>query len=291
MKTLFTILSFISSISQATEMTTHRETLARDLETLKSLEFDSKKIEEPFARYYEKIIGGSNGLELQKYIGKRIKFVSTQSELASLFPISETANAIPMPSSFIAFNMSTPLFFHKLQSDIKHLYQGDADSLSVLDSTRPGMVILGSAFDDLENIQGISSIRRIFSLIHEARHADCGEKPRPSQIEKLKSQTSFLTDPSILWDFENCGYAHKICPAGHDLEGAYACDDNPWGSYGVAALAGLTLLQTWSPEYDGRIEESEVMASTADLLSRLPEPLLDSLSAGKLQDPQTFDDE
>lgn len=94
----------------------------------------------------------------------------------------------------------------------------------VIDSPRAGIIQIGPGLfarkftinnNEPESIA--NSIHRLGNLFHEARHSD--------------------------GHGESLGFVHARCPKGHDLEGAYACDENLNGPYTVSARVVSELIK------------------------------------------------
>lgn len=86
-----------------------------------------------------------------------------------------------------------------------------------------------------------NKIKRLGTLIHEARHSDGNS--------------------------EHIGFHHNKCPTGHALSGFYACESSANGSYTVEASATKTLLlncRTCSEE-----DKTKLQTQIADSLSRV----------------------
>lgn len=93
-----------------------------------------------------------------------------------------------------------------------------------VESPRTGIIQIGEGLFAREvtvnnnNPDSIAnSINRLGTFFHEARHSDGNAK--------------------------SLGFAHVKCPAGHDMEGAYACDENLNGPYTVGAVMTAEMLK------------------------------------------------
>ena len=64
----------------------------------------------------------------------------------------------------------------------------------------------------------LASLKRITTLFHEARHSDGHGR--------------------------SLGFSHGLCPRGHALQGAYACDRSANGAYAVGALVAGAVLES-----------------------------------------------
>lgn len=84
-----------------------------------------------------------------------------------------------------------------------------------------------------------NSLRRIATLIHEARHGD---------------------------DF---GHTHVICPEGHSYQGLYACDTALDGSYGTGAAYMLEMMR--SCRDCSEVDMTQLRLRLLDSISRIIE--------------------
>ncbi|MBS1982536.1 MAG: hypothetical protein JST16_00075 [Bdellovibrionales bacterium] len=117
-------------------------------------------------------------------------------------------------------------------------------------SPRTGIIQVGAAlFNPKFGIGGeaasasshANSLYRLSTLFHEARHSDGRGK--------------------------TLGFQHVKCPAGHDLAGDYACDNNLNGPYTLDALLTKQLILSCT---DCTVAEKEALKlQTADSLSRV----------------------
>ncbi len=106
----------------------------------------------------------------------------------------------------------------------------------VVESPRAGIIQIGEGLfareitvnndrpDALSN-----SINRLGTFFHEARHSDGNGK--------------------------SLGFAHIKCPAGHELEGMYACDENLNGPYTVGAAMTAEMLKSCNESCTEREKE------------------------------------
>ena len=142
-------------------------------------------------------------------------------------------------------NIGTALYFngktkHQLLSF--NLATGFLKSSSILiNSPRAGIIQIGAGlFDRRFNINNnnigsvANSINRLGTLFHEARHSD--------------------------GHGESLGFAHAVCPKGHDLEGLNACDESLNGSYSVGAKAVNEMIDACQDECSAR--ELEILKLT-----------------------------
>lgn len=74
-----------------------------------------------------------------------------------------------------------------------------------------------------------NTINRLGTFFHEARHSD--------------------------GNAESLAFAHSPCPAGHDMEGLYACDENLNGPYTVGAVMTAEMLKTCGDQCSERDKE------------------------------------
>lgn len=74
-----------------------------------------------------------------------------------------------------------------------------------------------------------NSINRLGTFFHEARHSD--------------------------GNASSLGFAHTKCPAGHDMEGAYACDENLNGPYTIGAVMTAEMLKSCNDSCSEREKE------------------------------------
>ncbi|MBC7428983.1 MAG: hypothetical protein H7336_10250 [Bacteriovorax sp.] len=95
----------------------------------------------------------------------------------------------------------------------------------VIESPRAGIIQIGEGLFmkeitiNNENPASIAnSINRLGTFFHEAKHSD--------------------------GNGSSLGFAHSLCPAGHDYAGAYACDESVNGPYTVGAIMMKEMLKS-----------------------------------------------
>lgn len=103
-----------------------------------------------------------------------------------------------------------------------------------IDSPRAGVIQVGEGLFDPrltvnnENPTALAnSLNRLATFFHEARHSD--------------------------GNGVSLAFAHSKCPAGHDMEGLYACDENLNGPYTVGAVMMTEMIKSC----DGNCSERE----------------------------------
>lgn len=103
-----------------------------------------------------------------------------------------------------------------------------------------------------------SKLMRQSYLIHEARHSDCSggvSEADLSLARRAQSMDDYLNQTTS----PKCGYFHSLCKGGY-LKGIRACDEMPWGSYGVQAVYIEALLEDQSlPSMDTALLQSALI--------------------------------
>ena len=106
----------------------------------------------------------------------------------------------------------------------------------VIDSPRAGVIQVGEGLFlkqltvNNEKPESIAnSLNRLATFFHEARHSD--------------------------GNGSSLAFAHSKCPAGHDMAGAYACDENLNGPYTVGALMTTEMLKACDDSCSEREKE------------------------------------
>lgn len=106
----------------------------------------------------------------------------------------------------------------------------------VIDSPRAGVIQVGEGLFlkqltvNNDNPGSVAnSLNRLATFFHEARHSD--------------------------GNGSSLAFAHSKCPTGHDMEGAYACDENLNGPYTVGALMTTEMLKACDDSCSEREKE------------------------------------
>ena len=120
---------------------------------------------------------------------------------------------------------------------------------AVVESPRVGIIQIGEGLfmpqvnPNKANKEAVAnSIYRLGVFFHEARHSD--------------------------GNGVSLGFTHSKCPAGHNLEGAYACDENLNGPYTVGAIFTAEMLKACGDQCSEQ-EKSALMAEILDSYSRV----------------------
>lgn len=211
-----------------------------------------------WAAPFYKTFGGYSGKKVQNFIEQRVANPYSNEEilnfkvdiqkrnylytgtLRQLFNYKEDSNK---KSQLLGVNYGTSLAQHA-HEDNSTVFVYLPTGLKEVRSPRIGLIGV------TENYFGKHSptIRRLAILIHEGRHSDC---------------SSFKN--------EDCGYSHRYCPPGHDLEGLAACDQFAWGPYAVELIYLKGMMNRY-PEYSREYRIFEMIIN--DLSTRLNRELL-----------------
>lgn len=130
--------------------------------------------------------------------------VSLGSQGGPFTELLEEADAIPS-EGVQGFNFA---FWQYYVANGEPLIVSAGNFSQAIDRARPNVIFVN---DDL---QETPPEYRVGIYVHEGRHSDC-------------SSSNFNTDL--------CHYSHTVCGPGEEFPGQEACDDIPWGSYGVGA--------------------------------------------------------
>ena len=244
-----------------------------ELQSLKEVQMRSRNfnIDAPndgiFKKFFGSFAGANDREKLGTYMSTRIKYMVRQ-------PGDNSGN-----SSTIAENKSAnefawfPALINKFIDD--GIEKSDKMNLStfkindtVVSITSPGFGYIG--FTGMFFAKTRTDLDRIATLMHEARHSDCNQIPNPAQAKAF-----LVSRDNTGW--EKCTFGHAKCPVGHDLEGSYACDNLPWGSYAVTLI-----IQNAIVNYCNACTDAEKTASIArekDARSRIL--ILDKILSGE----------
>ena len=164
---------------------------------------------------YRRFFGGDSIQYLNQFINKRIKyFVPIEEEVLR----KSFGNATDAIGAGYSLAWLAPV----CNSEEETPYIVCNGRIIELNTSRHGVVVSGPAFFH----QDTTDIERISVLAHEARHADCPEKPL-SYIA-----CSLIAAPDLVdQEDRKCGYVHAKCS---DKDEARACDNLTWGSYAVS---------------------------------------------------------
>jgi hypothetical protein len=208
---------------------------------------------------FTKSFGGSTSADVKAFIDARVKHVYSKSEveafsadiifsgghketriLKDLFQGGDEPEVNPNSGSQLAgVNYGGGLAIMQSMNRVKivvNLPSGPVES----NTSRIGLIGLTNGYSTLnvnDKTIPMPLEGRISVLVHEGRHSDCPDS----------------------FDADNCGYQHRICPAGHPLAGERACDNSVWGPY---AIQGVYLSSTQdnyaANSFENRIIESMV---------------------------------
>lgn len=202
-----------------------------------------------------KVMGLSNlnATSASKWLGDRVKYIIEQSNLtytqllknkvlfieqedasypnAGLSPHSFNANKQGKNDSLLMTNTGSTLYFTGKKDSRLYGINIASNEFSkrpiqvIVDSPRAGIIQVGNGLfsplytpNTADENSLANSINRLGTFFHEARHSD-------------GNGTSL-------------GFFHSKCPAGHDMAGAFACDENLNGPYNVGALMILEMIKS-----------------------------------------------
>lgn len=228
--------SAISSVEQSK--------LESDFKRVQEIKYNS----EALGPAYKKIFKSEDALGLVNYLKLRISYILPRELDFRSRIYFKNPNQVTLPRGFlqhhsiptspgrnvVARNQSTPLWFlaEGARQDKLEVVFKTKDGFKPLDSSRIGIIQLGPEY--FGNKQH-TAIDRISFLIHEARHSDCSHGIKRSYINDLynKPEMGFRFHQG---PFAKCGNYHQECPILHSLSGLAACDNSPWGGYGIQAI-------------------------------------------------------
>ncbi|GAB4408258.1 MAG: hypothetical protein OHK0056_09140 [Bacteriovoracaceae bacterium] len=253
----------------------HEKLILRDIERLKSLPFASESDEESL-----KILGVDdiNSHTMHKWLTDRVQYVIDDREPieklkldiaerfysyenASIIPDMETPGLGPVfidntrqkgQAVTVMSNVGTVLYLAGKSS--KQLLQVKipltlfkSDKIRVT-SPRTGVIQIGEGlflkqfmFDEKNEDALSSTLSRLMTFFHEARHSDGNGK--------------------------SLGFLHAICPPGHDYAGLNACDRNLNGPYSVGKVMAKEFLKA-CPDCS-EAEREKIRLSMLDSESRV----------------------
>ena len=230
--------------------------LQQDFNSFKNFAVDAKP------GWFSKVFGGSNMDFVYQYLSPRLNFF-----------VSGNAEQTGGKSLVVAANYG-PSFWASLysQQSGSHTTLASKDvngRLVSLDSPRRGMIYLGKQYNSLK----VPQIRRLATLVHEARHSDCPVAPSADQLKNFFSSGER--------GGSTCNYSHAVCPAGHALEGLEACDTLPWGAYGVSAV----FLDKIAKDCSSCSEEEKQLALIFSMETKSRVLVIEEMMSGKLGEP------
>lgn len=220
---------------------------------------------------FSEVFGGNGSSDLIRFLSERVSYVISAS--------TDFSDRVRVRSNFYEFasadsqagvgatNLSF-LWFIQKSIDPDQLYFEINRRFIEINSSRVGIVQLGPA------ILRVPQVVQAGILLHEARHSDCTGGLWQSDVNRLIRGE----DPGNF----SCGHLHVRCPPGHDFEGLFACDVDPWGAYSVNLLYYLALQRECSN--CSEVERVIAQMASIDAASRL---LFDveSMLAGNLGTP------
>jgi hypothetical protein len=239
-----------------------------DLNALSQLQYSGTTI-----RYFGKVFGGTSPNNVVSYLGERLHYVLPPG--TNIFSRVVTPgfdpNIVPQqpePKDMGALNIGTALWFSRELLRPNSFQFKFGDKMLDVDSSRVGIVLLGSAYT-----ADLPVILRSSVFVHEARHSDCtGGLP--------KSDLALL-DAGQLPTQQECGHLHVECPQDHPLAGLPACDNGAWGAYMVQTLYAAAIGDNCPSCSQDDIQTAR--AVTVDSALRVLN--FEALASGKLGDP------
>ncbi len=195
--------------------------------------------------WLNKIFGGTNGVNLHKYLDERINyFVPWTANIPDrvwggpYFPPpaevkDSNGNVI---AALGAYNIGTDLFFVNMKYYFDYVTYYMLKGVTRLDLThmRIGLIELGPRYftrlDPQDKTKRIPTTRieRMAFLIHEARHSDCTGGLNDADHDRVRASRPIQN--------KLCGYEHVKCPKGHKYENVDACENVKWGAYAVESV-------------------------------------------------------
>lgn len=194
-------------------------------------------------RLFAKIFGGNTGLDVRRYVDERVKR-AWSNDVVENFEIkdgnsffkpknnSESALSPEDKKKMVAFNVS-PSFYRIgliLGAPLTVKISGE---VMKIDDPHFGILGLGEQYARQQKSPHTGKMFdvpvevRLETIVHESRHSDCTGGIKSSDLV-LAQKTG---DPMAL--DVRCGHIHSKCPAGHEYQGLYACDNHEWGAYGI----------------------------------------------------------
>ncbi len=208
-----------------------QNTLKEDLEWFESFSMPRHEMNAPrsrpeMSRWFEDVFGGSESSDVLSFIDERTAYlVAPTRDLESNSYVSEAK--ISFDESIVAANLGVALFLHGMALSEKVYYNFDGSMIRV-NNTRVGLIQLGKTYFKAFQDHPAGRVARLGLWVHEARHSDCTNGIRRSELKNLKAKVPLVDN--------SCGQTHVECPVGHDYEGVNACDGGAWGSYATEAI-------------------------------------------------------
>lgn len=217
-------------------------------------------------RRFNDVFGGSSSKNVANFFDSRVNYaLSSETDLRGRIVTDLVSSIQGEEPETLALNPSSVLWYLAKVNEPEKIKFHVNDKLLDISSSRIGIMQFGESFSKLD------PILQVTTLIHEARHSDCTGGALRSDLERFKNNERLLN--------HKCGHTHVQCPVGHPYEGAFACDEHPWGAYIVGALyAGAVALTCVNC-----LEQEKTLADSISLdsLQRLLYNL-DQLLDGKL---------
>lgn len=226
-----------------TERTATRATIT----TLESLKIDGSKI-----NGFSEVFKGNRSSNVISYLESRVNYIFSENTFYTDRLVLESALVSPKFQTF-AFNLSRDIWYTSVINEPQDVRIVINNRRLDITSSRIGVVNLGDIFTQSDDVT------KAITLVHEARHSDCPDGAKASEIERW-----FNGQPPI---DRTCGQLHSDC-------GGFSCDSFAWGPYAIDFIYSISIARacdscTETQKQQGQVNANMVQSSAFDIIGTL----------------------
>lgn len=226
-----------------------RSSTLESIEVLEDLRIDGSQIEG-----FSEVFGGNSTSSVVSYLESRVNYIFSEvTDYRSRLVLASPA--LINKFAYFGRNESRDIWYTSLinePNDVRIVINNNEVDIP---SSRIGVVNLGDIFAQSD------AITRAITLVHEARHSDCPEGAKTSEIQRW-----FDNLPPI---DRTCGQLHGSC-----TNGGPSCDTFAWGPYAIDFIYSLSIANACSncteiQKQQGQANANSVQEAAFDITGTL----------------------
>lgn len=212
---------------------------------------ESLRINGSIIKGFSEVFGGNSTSSVIRYLEQRVNYIFSESTNYRDRIVSNTPTLIPK-FAYYGRNQSRDIWYTSLVSepnDVRILINNNRVDIT---SSRIGVVNLGDIFTTSD------AITQAITIVHEARHSDCPDGARTSEIQRWLDGLPPID--------RSCGQLHGACPGGGG-----SCDIFPWGPYAIDFIYSFSIAEactncTETQKQQGQVNANSVLNSAFDIV-------------------------